>query len=48
MNPFFSIPIFFREVKCPRCKRNQVVATKTLKSGTVCKFCGGPLPNTNK
>jgi len=44
MNPFFSIPVFFKEVKCPRCNRNQVVAVKTLKKGTACKFCGTSLP----
>ena len=44
MNPFFSIPIFFKEVKCPNCKRNQLVALKSLKKGAVCKFCNSPLP----
>lgn len=44
MNPFFSIPIFFREVQCPECKRKQVVALKTLKKGAKCKYCSSPLP----
>lgn len=44
MNPFFAIPIFFREIKCPSCRKNQVVALKTLKKGAQCKYCGSPLP----
>ncbi len=44
MNPFFSIPVFFKEIKCPRCNRRQMVAVKTLKKGAACKFCSDPLP----
>ncbi len=47
MNPFFTLPSIFREVKCPRCKQNQMVTILTLKKGFNCKFCGNRITDKN-
>lgn len=44
MNPFFMLGAFFRQVRCPKCKRMQTVTARSAREGTRCRFCSATIP----